>query len=318
LRGVKVKAICEQIPERLAGDWRSIKGNFGPQDKKMDLKGISTYSELDAMLADPDIDMVDLCLPPFAHADAAVAALKAGKHVLCEKPIALTTTDARRMVNTAEKTGKFLMIAHVLPFFSAYSFALKTIQSGKYGRFLGGHFNRVISDPLWLKDFHDPNGCGGSMVDLHIHDAHFIRLICGMPTTVQSVGRMRGDVAEYFNTQFLFEDPSLVVTATSGVINQQGRPFTNGFEIHLEKATLVFDSWMEQPVTVLTQNGKVQQPKLKAGDEVDSFAGELKEATNAVKSGVPSSLLDGGLARDALILGQKQTQSIIRRRPVKV
>ena len=318
VRGAKVCAICEKIPERLAGDWRSIQGNFGPRGEKMDLTGITCYSEIDDMLADPNIDMIDICLPPFAHAEMAIAALKAGKNVLCEKPIALKTSDARKMVSTAQKTGKQLMIAHVLPFFSAYAFALKTIQSGKYGRFLGGHFNRVISDPLWLKDFFDPNGCGGPMVDLHIHDAHFIRLICGMPKAVQSVGRMRGEVAEFFNTQFLFEDPDLVVTATSGVINQQGRPFTHGYEIQLERATLIFDSWMGQPVTVLTENGRVLKPKLKAGDEIDDFANELKEATKAVQTGTPSSLLNGELARDALILGQKQTQSIRTRRPVKV
>lgn len=318
VRGAKVRAICETIPQRLAGDWRSIKGNFGPQGKKMDLAGVAAYTKIEQMLADPKIDMIDVCLPPSAHAEVTVAALKAGKHVLCEKPIALKTADAARMVKAAEKAGKQLSIGHVLPFFSAYNFAYKAITGGKYGRLLGGNFNRVISDPLWLKDFYDPEGCGGPMIDLHIHDAHFIRLIFGMPESVQSVGRMRGRVAEFFNTQFIFEDPSLVVTATSGVINQQGRPFTNGFEIHLEKATLVFDSWMEQPLTVLAADGRVMKPKLREGDEIDAFAAELTEAARAARTNTPSELLDGELARDALILGQKQTQSIERRRAVKV
>ena len=110
----------------------------------------------------------------------------------------------------------------------------------------------------------------------------------------------------------------MVVPATSGVINQQGRPFTNGYEIHLEKATLVFDSGMGKPVTVLTNTGRVVEPKLASGDEIDDFAGELIEATRCVAKNTPSAMLDGELARDALILGQKQTQSIIRRRPVKV
>ncbi len=285
----------------------------------MNLTGISTYSELDALLADPDIDMVDICLPPCAHANAVVAALQAGKHVLCEKPIALSVADAKRMVKASEKSGKMLMIAHVLPFFAAYRFALKTIQTRKYGRFLGGNFTRVISDPLWLKDFYDPQGCGGPMIDLHIHDAHFIRLVCGMPKFVSSIGRMRGKVAEYFNSQFFFEDRSLVVTATSGVINQQGRPFTNGYEIHLERATLLFESFTETPVTVLTDDGRVTYPKFTPGqDETDDFAAELTEAVKAIRTGTPSRLLDGQLARDALILGQKQTESIVSRRPVRV
>jgi predicted dehydrogenase len=176
----------------------------------------------------------------------------------------------------------------------------------------------VISDPLWLADFFDPNGCGGPMIDLHIHDAHFIRLICGMPKAVHSIGRMRGEVAEFFNTQFLFEDPSLVVTATSGVIDQQGRPFTNGYEIYLERATLLFESWTGTPVTVLKDNGRVSRPKFTPGDEIDDFAAELTEAVRSVRTKTPSALLDGELARDALILGHRQTQSIARRRTVNV
>ena len=156
------------------------------------------------------------------------------------------------------------------------------------------------------------------MVDLHIHDAHFIRLLFGMPKAVHSVGRMRGEVAEFFHSQFLFDDPDLVVAATGGVIYQQGRPFTNAFEIHFEKATLVFDSWANLPLTVLTEDGKVERPDLPAGDEVDAFAQELADALAAVESGQPSDLLDGRLARDALILGHRQTQSIKTRQTIAV
>jgi len=318
VRGVKVTAICEKIPERLAGDWRGIKGNFGPAGRKMDLAGIAKYSDLHELLADPNVDVVDVCLPPSLHPEAALAGLEAGKHVFCEKPIALTTAAADTMVKTAKKKGKLLLIGHVLPFFAAYHFAYDAVTSGKYGKPLGGHFTRVISDPLWLKDFYDPNVCGGPAVDLHIHDAHFIRLLFGMPTSVQSVGRMRGEVAEFFNSHFLYDDPQLTVSAASGVIRQQGRPFTNGYEIHLEKATLVFDSWMNMPVTVLTEDGKVKRPKIPARDPVDDFAAEMAEVVRCVKAGTPSQFLDGTLARDALLLAQKQTESIVKRRPVKV
>ncbi|MGQ9914216.1 MAG: Gfo/Idh/MocA family protein [Thermogutta sp.] len=318
VRGVKVTAICEKIPERLAGDWRGIKGNFGPSGRKMDLSGVAKYSDLHELLADPNVDVVDVCLPPSLHPEAALAGLEAGKHVFCEKPIALTTAAADAMVKTASKKGKLLLIGHVLPFFAAYRFAYDAVTSGKYGKPLGGHFTRIISDPLWLKDFYDPNVCGGPAVDLHIHDAHFIRLLFGLPKSVQSVGRMRGEVAEFFHSHFLYDDPQLTVSATSGVIRQQGRPFTNGYEIHLEKATLVFDSWMNMPVTVLTEDGKVKRPKIPARDPVDDFAGEMAEVVRCVQTGTPSPFLDGTLARDALLLAHKQTESIIKRRPVKV
>ena len=142
IKGVKVAALCEVDEKRLAGDWTGIKGNFGPAGKQMDLSGIARYTRLDEMLADPKLDMVDLCLPPGAHAAATIAALKAGKQVFCEKPIALKTSDGRRMVKTAQETGRMLMIGHVLPFFPEYAFAHKTVTDGTYGRLLGGHFKR--------------------------------------------------------------------------------------------------------------------------------------------------------------------------------
>ena len=82
---------------------------------------------------------------------------------------------------------------------------------------------------------------GGPLVDLHIHDAHFIRLACGMPTALFSSGRLRGDVVEFASTQFLYPKENLAVTATSGVLSQQGRSFTHAFEIYLERATLIYD-----------------------------------------------------------------------------
>ncbi len=326
VRGARVTAICETDPKRLAGDWRGIKGNFGPAGKRMDLGGIARYDQLDKLVADPNIDLIDVCLPPALHADTTVAALTAGKHVFCEKPIALTTAEADRMVKTAGRSGKLLLIGHVLPFFTQYQLAYRAAMEGKYGRLLGGNFKRVISDPLWIPDFYDPAKVGGPVVDLHVHDAHFIRVLFGMPAAVQSVGRMRGEVPEYFNTQFLFEDPSLVVTATSGVIYQQGRPFTHGFEVHFEKATLIYDDLAALGVTqdparsvaVLTEDGKATRPKLRLGDELDAFAAEINEVVAAVRTNTPSTLLDGVLARDALVLCHKQTDSIRRGRTIRI
>ncbi|MBN2296921.1 MAG: Gfo/Idh/MocA family oxidoreductase [Pirellulales bacterium] len=322
--GIQVKAICETDPVRLAGDWRSIKGNFGPQGKKMDLAGIAKYPTLDELLEDPTIDLVDICLPPSQHADAVVAALKAGKHVFCEKPIALKSADAQRMVRTAKQAGKMLLIGHVLPFFPEYRYAYRTVKSGKYGKVIGGSFKRMISDPLWMGHFYDPDVCGGPMIDLHIHDAHFIRLICGMPKAVQTIGRMRGEVLEIFNSQFIYDDGPMV-TASCGALMQQGRPFTHAFEIYLEKATLLFDfatigknPTLAIPLTVMTNTGRVTQPKLGSGDPVDAFANEIGEVVKSIRTETPSGLLDGRLARDALILCHKQTQSATQGRIMKV
>ena len=64
--GAKVAAICTRDEKKLRGDWRGIKGNFGPPGQMMDLGGIAKYARLEEMLADPGVDVVDICLPPAA------------------------------------------------------------------------------------------------------------------------------------------------------------------------------------------------------------------------------------------------------------
>lgn len=322
VRGAKVTAICTRDAKKLAGDWRGIKGNFGPEGTKMDLGPIARYADWRELLKDPKIDLVDVCLPPSMHAEVSVAAAKAGKHVLVEKPIALETAAAQRMVKAARDAKTLLLIAQVLPFNPAYAFAYEAVSSGRYGKLLGGHFKRVIADPTWIKDFYDPTTVGGPVVDLHIHDAHFIRLLCGMPKQVFSSGRVTDDVVKFVNTQFLFGPDGPAITASSGVVDQQGRSFTHAFEIYLEKGTLLFDFAVIDdkpttcmPLTVLAANGKVVHPK---ESEVDGFVSELTEAAKCVKSGKASPLLSGDLACDALKLCHKQIESVKSGRIVKV
>jgi predicted dehydrogenase len=325
--GVSLTAVSTRDPKRLAGDWRGIQGNFGPPGEQIDLAGVSKYADWHELIRDPKVDVVDICLPPYLHAEVATAALQAGKHVFCEKPLGLTAAECDAMVAAAKSAGRQLCAGHVLPFLPEYAKARELIGSGQYGKLLGGHFRRVISDPLWLKDFYDPTRVGGPLIDLHVHDAHFIRLLFGMPTAVMSQGRMRGDSVEYCNTFFQFADPQLAVSASSGVINQQGRPFIHGFEIHLEQATLFFEFGvlagdagnLVTPLTLLTADGKVVRPELPDGDPmIAAFIAEIGEVAKTAADNRPSSLLGGDLARDAVVLCHKQTEAVRTGKVVKV
>src|SRR4051794_32670104 len=133
LSGGQVVALCSRDPRKLAGDWTGIHGNFGPKGTMMDLSGQAGYADVGELLADPRVELVDLCVPNDEHARLAVRALEAGKHVLVEKPIALTTSDADAMVAASRATGKLLMVAHVLPFFPEFAFAAEAVRAGTYG-----------------------------------------------------------------------------------------------------------------------------------------------------------------------------------------
>ncbi|MEQ8849827.1 Gfo/Idh/MocA family oxidoreductase [Botrimarina sp.] len=343
LRGAKVAAICDPDPEKRSGDWRGIQGNFGPPGERMDLSGVAAYESLDELIADESLDLIDITLPPALHADAACRALSAGKHVFCEKPMAMRPADCDRMQRAADKAERLLLVGHVLPYFPEYAWALKEVQSGKHGRLLGGSFKRVISDPAWLSHYWDAERIGGPMLDLHVHDAHLIRLLFGKPTAVTTCGRLREGLPEFWSTQFEYgpqasgvgprrasearspKPEAVAVTATSGTINQQGRPFQHAFELHLERATLVFDfavigdeAGYLCPPTVLTEGGKAKRPHLAGGDPMDAFAGELKEVLRCVRAGEQSPVLGAELARDAISICQAQSRSLQTGKRVRV
>jgi len=316
--GAQIKAICTRNDAKRNGDWTSIQGNFGPPGEQVDVSDWSLYSDVNELIADESIDLIDICLPPDLHADVAKSALEAGKHVLIEKPMALTAEDCEEIVAVAKANNRQALVAHVLPFFPEYAYLRKAVASGEYGKLLGGHFNRVTSDPLWLgKEFWDEGKVGGPLIDLHVHDAHLIRYLFGMPTAVNTRGRFRGETVEYCSTVFDFEDSDIVVTSNSGVMNQPGRPFIHNFEAHFENATMQFsfallngDPELEvSPLKVFDVDGNVLRPDLGSGDPVDSFVMEIQEAVSSIESGQPSSLLGGELARDAIALCSKQAES---------
>jgi predicted dehydrogenase len=310
LKGAKVTAICSRDPRKLRGDWRGIRGNFGPPGEMMDLSRIKKYDRLDALLDDPEIDLIDICNPTHLHASTAIAALRAGKHVLVEKAIALDPKDADAVLKAAGHSGKLLMVAHVLPFFPEFAYAAEVVRSGSCGRVLGAHFKRVISKPDWSAEIGDAAKTGGPAVDLHIHDTHFIGLVCGVPAKVFSTGVEEKGAVQYLTTQYLYGKGGPAVSCSSGALAQKGRPFVHGYEIYLEKATLTYESGAT-PLTLLTADGKVKQPKLKGGGEATAaFTAEIQTAVDGIRAGREPDLLSGKLARDALVLCHKECQSV--------
>src|SRR5262249_21741132 len=137
LKGARVTAVCSRDPKKLAGDWRGIRGNFGPPGEVMDLFRVKKYAGVDDLLGDPGLALIDVCNPTDLHAPTALAALRAGKHVLVEKAIALTPREADAMVKAAGQARRLLMVAHVLPFFPEFAFAAEAVRGGAHGRLLG-------------------------------------------------------------------------------------------------------------------------------------------------------------------------------------
>jgi predicted dehydrogenase len=168
----------------------------------------------------------------------------------------------------------------------------------------------VNSKPDWSAEIGDAAKTGGPAVDLHIHDTHFVCLLCGVPKRVFASGRSEKGAVTYLTTQYLYGRNGPAVSCCSGAVSQKGREFAHGFEIYLEKATLSFNS-AGCPLTVYDAAGKTTQPRLAGGpDPTGALTAEIQAAVDGVRTGKEPDLLRGKLARNALVLCHKECRSV--------
>ena len=137
-----------------------------------------------AIIDDPSIDAISNTLPTHLHAEYTIAALKAGKHVLVEKPFALTAVDCDGMIAAQKERGKVLLVAHVLRFWGDYISLVDFVQSGKIGKPLS-----AVATRLWADWFLNPAWSGGAVLDLCVHDFDVLNWVFGAPKSVYARGR---------------------------------------------------------------------------------------------------------------------------------
>lgn len=147
--------------------------------------GAAVYDSLDALLA--DVDVVDICAPTYLHHEIALRAAAAGKHIICEKPLARSVAQAHEMIAACEQAGVTLLVGHVVRFFPEYASAKAIVQRGGIGRVGVTRLTRCSFKPArnnpesW---FHDHEKSGGMMFDLMIHDFDYARWVSGDVATV--------------------------------------------------------------------------------------------------------------------------------------
>ncbi len=134
-----------------------------------------------AMIEDPELDAIDICLPTGLHAPVTIAALDAGKHVLCEKPMALTVEDCGRMLEAKNRNKGVLMVAHVLRFWPAYRVLHEAVAGGAYGATRSARFSRRSGVPSWGPWLLRPEESGGAPLDLLVHDYDQALWLFGAP-----------------------------------------------------------------------------------------------------------------------------------------
>ncbi len=191
--GVRVAAVCTENPAVLAGDLSKVGGNIQFDSSLVDISAAAKYRRWQDLVEDATIDVVDICLPTDLHLAVASAALAAGKHVFCEKPMALTEADCEAMIEAGNQAKRTLMIGQVLRFWPEYMALQEFGASKKYGALRSATFLRQAGLPDWSKWLPVEARSGGATLDLLIHDIDQALLLCGMPERVAAKRLGEGD-----------------------------------------------------------------------------------------------------------------------------
>ena len=240
VNGAEIVAVCD-VRKELAKE-------------KVNNKNIKVYSTLSKMLKSEQLDMIDICTPSYLHKDMAIKLLKAGYHVLCEKPMTLNAKDAKKVVEAAKTSNKKFMVAHVVRFMAPYMYLRNIIETGELGKLLRLDMKRISSIPTWSWEdwMRDEKRSGGVATDLSIHDIDFVQSILGMPDKITSYKTGIKNNNDYVVSNLTYGDTlvscegtwyncsipfkaSFLAVFQNGFVELSDKLYKNGVEVEIEK-----------------------------------------------------------------------------------
>ena len=235
--------------------------------KKAKEWSVPAFATIRELVEGTGVDVVDICTPTYLHAEQAMEAMELGKHVIVEKPCALTEGEARDMFDLAEQKGVHLYVAQVLQFTPEIRVLRQLVEEKPYGKPLDASFQRLSARPEWAQGgwLFDREKSGLVPFDLHIHDLDVIISLFGEPETAEC--RCCGGAGRGFPELYRWEYRcgGVNVAAEAAWLNAS-IPFTCPWRVYFERAAVLYDGthvtaypWGEDPVVFDTRE-KIKIP----------------------------------------------------------
>jgi predicted dehydrogenase len=303
-RGCHLAAVCDADPRRRDGEAEAT-GNIQTttETRLFDPAEVAAYANPDDLLADQNVQVVSICTPTDTHVNLAIQALERGKHVLVEKPVALSADEVERLRRTADAASTLCMPAMCVRFWPGWTWLKERIEDASFGRVRSARFERLGGVPDWSPDFYrNPARSGGALFDLHIHDVDFIRWCFGHPESVTSHGSV-----DHLTTLYHYLDGPAHVVAEGGWIFNPGFPFRMRYLVVFDDATADFDLGRESPL-FLTRNGQTETVPLEGTDGYQAEVAHLLERIHR-RDGVLAATLEETAAVTRILEAEKRSLS---------
>lgn len=303
LPGVKVAALADVDADKRRGDISKVVGNIGGGDNDaLDMTDVAVYEDALEMIASADVDIIDICVPTPYHCQYILAALKAGKHVFCEKPLCRNLAQLEEIREAVKNSDRFFNVGMCIRAWPEYVVTKELVDSGAVGEVKTAFFRRLspsVDGNAWNNWFMKEEMSGGAALDMHLHDTDFVTYMFGRPAKVSSFGA-RGVVSDsafdHIVTAFDFQNGKLI-TAEGGWGAAKSVPFEMSFQLVCEKATIKMDAG---GFHVYWEDGRAEVPDTGDASLPTGWHRELKYFTDCVRDNVkpdcyqtPESIFDG-------------------------
>jgi predicted dehydrogenase len=306
----RIVAVCDPVRQPVNGLLADPGGNVGSAEPvRLDMKRVKSYRLIEEMLADPNVHAVDICVPTHLHNQVALAALKAGKHVLCEKPLSRTSALAREIVDAAKRASGLFMPAMCMRFWPGWSWLKDLIKDKTYGAVRAARFRRVTEPPGWGREnYFKGNQSGGALLDLHIHDTDFVQFLFGRPKGVFSSGvSLFSGAIDHVVTQYQYASGVPVSAEGSWLMTPKGG-FNMAYTVHFEKATLDYDSGRGPDALKLIAEGK--KPSTVKVKGSDGYVAELQYLIDSIQDGKAPTRVTAQDGLGAVEICEAEEQSV--------
>jgi predicted dehydrogenase len=308
--GSLLASFCSPSGRHLDGDFTNVAGNIATGDPlKVDMASIRACRKIEELIEDPAIDLIDICTPTTTHKDLAIAALRAGKHVLCEKPLARTSAEALEIERAAANAKGILMPAMCLRFWPEWAWVQERIRSGEYGRVLAARFRRVAEPPAWgAKHFGNGAMSGGALLDLHVHDTDFVQFAFGRPKSVFSRGYTKHTGAvDHVVTQYDVEGGAIVHAEGSWAMTK-GFGFNMSYTINFERATADYD--IARGADALKLAGEGETARVVKCEGPDGYAAQAAHLLDRINAGAKSAAVTAADGRASVEICEAEERSV--------
>jgi len=254
----------------------NLQGSAG-SELLFDPRAVRTGTDASTVLDDRQVELVSICTPTDTHVELARRALRAGKHVLLEKPVSLDPREIDALAIEAERANRICMPAMCMRFWPGWSWLREAVLDGRYGAVHSAVFQRCASRPTWNPGFYgDSKRSGGALFDLHVHDADLAHWLFGAPDSVVATG-----TCDHVTALYRYANGPRHVVLEGGWDHAAGFPFRMRFVVAFERATAEFDL-RRTPSLEISIDGRIESPSL--GD-LKGYDGEVRALLDAVRSG---------------------------------